>query len=106
MAPKKTITVEEAAEQLGMDASSVRKLIRRGKISAERRGEKIWDVDAASVAQYARGRKPAGRPVGTISDKPAESKKFGKGTPRAEEEREYQRIYRREYRAGIRRRSS
>lgn len=95
---KTTITVEEAAEQLGTSDRHVRRLIEGGKITAERRGEKIWDVDAKSVADYAKQRK-VGRPKGTLSTEPARSKRYGDGTTKAEEARAYNREYQQRRRA-------
>jgi excisionase family DNA binding protein len=93
------ITVKEAAELLETSERHVRRLITDGKIAAERRGKKLWDVDAASVTSYANNRPPVGRPLGAISDKPARSKRYGKGTAKAEHARVYQRAYRRQRRA-------
>lgn len=57
------ITVEEAAEILGVVPDHVRLLIRRGRIQATRFSN-VWLVDPASVREYlTAGRTPSkGRP--------------------------------------------
>jgi excisionase family DNA binding protein len=63
MSMNKPITVEAAAEILGVVPDHVRLLIRRGRIEATRFSN-VWLVDAGSVKNYlATGRSPAkGRP--------------------------------------------
>lgn len=63
MNKKKPITVEEAAEILGVVPDHVRLLIRRGRVQATRFST-VWLVDEASVRKYlTAGRTPTkGRP--------------------------------------------
>ena len=63
MSTTSPITVERAAEILGVVPDHVRLLIRRGRIAATRFSN-VWLVDAASVRAYlAAGRTPSkGRP--------------------------------------------
>ena len=59
MTAKRLLTIEEAAERLGLKPSSVRQYIKDGTITAERIGTRITP---AAVAKYKRERKPRGRP--------------------------------------------
>lgn len=63
MSNQSPITVEEAAEILGVVSDHVRLLIRRGRIQATRFST-VWLVDPTSVRAYlTNGRTPAkGRP--------------------------------------------
>jgi excisionase family DNA binding protein len=63
MSTNKPITVEEAAEILGVVPDHVRLLVRRGRIEATRFAT-VWLVDPVSVKKYlAAGRMPTkGRP--------------------------------------------
>lgn len=54
-------TTTEAAAILGVSRAWVWRLIKEGKLSAERRGRDWW-VEDSEVERYKRERKPAHRP--------------------------------------------
>ncbi len=56
------LTVADAAQRLGVDASRVRKMLRRGELPGQRHGH-VWMVDAAAVARRAHRPSLAGRPL-------------------------------------------
>lgn len=56
------LTVVDAAQRLGVDASRVRKMLRVGELPGRRHGH-VWMVDAAAVARRAHRPSPAGRPL-------------------------------------------
>lgn len=91
------ILTGEAAEFLGVTRVAIYKLINTKKIKGEKRGRDFW-VDKKSLEEYKENRRPAGRPLGTVSSKPPQNR-AGTGK-RAEAEREYQRDYKRRQRAG------
>jgi excisionase family DNA binding protein len=91
------ILTGEAAEFLGVTRVAIYKLINTKKIKGEKRGRDFW-VDKKSLEEYKENRRPAGRPVGTVSSKPPQNR-AGTGK-RAEAEREYQRDYKRRLRGG------
>jgi excisionase family DNA binding protein len=91
------ILTDEAAEFLGLTKVAIYKLIKEEKIKAEKKGRDYW-VDMKSLEEYKKNRRPAGRPVGTVSNEPPQNR-AGTGDA-AEREREYQRNYKRLLRAG------
>lgn len=91
------ILTDAAAEFLGVTKVAVYKLIREEKIKAEKKG-RDFRVDMDSLKEYKKNRRPAGRPLGTVSTKPPKNR-AGTGEA-AEREREYQRDYKRRLRAG------
>ncbi|HST21600.1 MAG TPA: helix-turn-helix domain-containing protein [Blastocatellia bacterium] len=91
------ILTDAAAEFLGVTKIAIYKLIREEKIKAEKKGRDFW-VDMDSLKEYRKNRRPAGRPLGTVSTKPPKNR-AGTGEA-AEREREYQRDYKRRLRAG------
>ena len=58
------VTCKGAAQILDMKASSVRRRHYRGDIEGEVRGRDLW-MPLASVLNYLKNRKPAGRPIET-----------------------------------------
>ncbi|HST22184.1 MAG TPA: helix-turn-helix domain-containing protein [Blastocatellia bacterium] len=91
------ILTDAAAEFLGVTKVAIYKLIREEKIKAEKKG-RDFRVDKKSLEEYKKNRRPAGRPLGTVSTKPPKNR-AGTGEA-AEREREYQRDYKRRLRAG------
>src|ERR1044071_3853150 len=91
------ILTDAAAEFLGVTKVAVYKLIREKRIKAEKKG-RDFRVDMDSLKEYKKTRRPAGRPLGTVSTKPPKNR-AGTGEA-AEREREYQRDYKRRLRAG------
>lgn len=91
------ILTDAAAEFLGVTKVAIYKLIREGKIKAEKKG-RDFRVDMESLNEYKKNRRPAGRPPGTVSTRPPQNR-AGAGEA-AEREREYQRNYKRKLRAG------
>lgn len=87
----------EAAEILGLAVSTVLNLIKSGRLIAEKRN-RDWLIDKQSLEAYKKNRRSVGRPAGTVSAKPARNR-AGSGEA-AEREREYQREYKRQLRAG------
>ena len=56
------MTTSEAATRLGIKARSVAILIKRGLITATKRGRDYW-IEADEVARYAAERRAAHRPI-------------------------------------------
>lgn len=56
------VTVADAAQRLGVDASRIRQMLRRGDLAGERLG-RTWIVDASELARLAQRSRPAGRPL-------------------------------------------
>ena len=55
------MTTYEAADRLGIKARSVVQLIKRGLITATKRGRAYW-IEADEVERHAHSRRPAHRP--------------------------------------------
>lgn len=55
------LTTHEAANRLGLTARSVARLIKRGALTATKRG-RDYLIDEAEVDRYQRERRPVGRP--------------------------------------------
>jgi hypothetical protein len=84
-------TSEEAAELLGLsDGSSVRQLVRRGKLGGRVIGRKLW-ISLRAIEKYNQTRQSPGRPLDTITGE--------SHNKRGERETEYQREYKRRIRA-------
>ena len=58
------MTVQQAAQELGVSARRVRQLIEGGVLIAEALNPRLWLVERASVDRYQQTRRPAGRPTG------------------------------------------
>ena len=56
------LTVEQAAESLGMHPGAVRKAILAGRIAATRMGARLLVLTRAEVERYRAERNPRGRP--------------------------------------------
>ena len=81
------MTTPEAAQYLGVTSAHVRLLYYRDVLRGEKRGRDLW-ITKESLGEYRKNRRPAGRPMGTISSEPSTNK-------RGERERKYQREYKR-----------
>ena len=57
------LTLQEAADELGLHYMTVYRYVRTGRLPAERIGSE-WRIDAADVADIARARSSGARPVG------------------------------------------
>lgn len=88
------VTTPEAARYLGVTPPHIRLLYYKGVLKGKKRGRDLW-ITKESLEEYQKNRRPAGRPVGTVSSEPSKSK-------RGEREREYQREYKRQLRKGRR----
>ena len=53
MDTKKTVTVSEAADIVGVNPRTILKRIEDGRLVAERIGQRVFLVDLASVEEYA-----------------------------------------------------
>lgn len=83
------ITTAEAAEVLGMNQSSVRRLYSDGVIAGRKPGHDLL-LSRNSVLDYQKNRRPRGRPFDSLSTEPAPT-----GS-----RRDYHRDFQREKRAG------
>jgi hypothetical protein len=95
---RRMVNTSSAAEQLGTSQYHIRRLIEQGRLDGEQQDDGTWKVVVRSVSQYQKDRRPAGRPLDTLSEEPANIKQYGEGTPKAERRREYLRIKQRESR--------
>lgn len=59
---KDFMPVTEAARRLGLSERRIRQLIEAGRLRAARVTRRLYLVEEGSVAEYARERRPAGRP--------------------------------------------
>lgn len=59
--PRALLTLREASEESGLDASTLRHQIRNGRLVATKRGHD-WFIDRAALWNYLEGREAAGRP--------------------------------------------
>lgn len=60
--PKNLISVETAAETLGVTVGRVRQLLRAEKLSGMKLNERAWVVDRVSVEKAAKIEQTVGRP--------------------------------------------
>ena len=60
MTTKRLLTIEEAAERLGLKPSSVRQYVKEGTIKSVKIGTRITP---AAIAEYENKRQPRGRPA-------------------------------------------
>jgi len=61
-APKRLLSVDEAAGRMGRDPSLVRRLIRHGRLPAVRVGERSYAISPEDVDRFAAQPRRAGRP--------------------------------------------
>ena len=62
MAPRPQLSVDEAAQRLGLSSQRIRALIAAGRLPAERVGARYL-LDPAAVAEVGRLKRPGGRPL-------------------------------------------
>ena len=60
------LSVQEAADEVGVTDARIRQLIRSGELKAERLGKRAWAITRAAVQTYAKKQRNGGRP--RISD--------------------------------------
>ena len=63
MSDKEYMTVQEAAQRLGLHESRIKALINAGKLPAKKLGKWVWMIEASDLEEFARTRNTkAGRP--------------------------------------------
>lgn len=63
MSDKEYMTVQQAAERLGVHPSRVKALISAGKLPAKKLGHWVWMIEETDLAEFERTRNTkAGRP--------------------------------------------
>ena len=85
------IILKDAAAEIGVDPSYLRRRILEGRLKADKHGGRDWWIRRADLRAFNAQRRPAGRPPGTLKE--------AAGGAMQERERAYQREYRRKYRA-------
>ena len=87
------ILLKDAAAEIGVDPSYLRRRISEGRLKADKHGGRDWWIRRADLRAFNEQRRPAGRPSDTLKE--------ASGDAAQERERTYQREYRREYRARL-----
>lgn len=87
------IVLKDAAAEIGVDPSYLRRRILQGRLKADKHGGRDWWIRRCDLKAFDEGRRPVGRPPDTLKEA---SRDAGQ-----ERERKYQREYRREYREGL-----
>ncbi len=57
--PKKRFTVAEAAQELGVQADWVRRLIHAGRLRAHKRGGRAWQISRNAIERFKLSMHPA-----------------------------------------------
>ena len=84
------IILKEAAEEIGVDPSYLRRRILEGRLRANKYGGRDWWIKRGDLKAFNAQRRPVGRPPDTIKE--------ASGDAAQNRERAYQREYRRKYR--------
>ena len=61
------VTVQEAADTIGITHSRVCQMIRAGELKAERLGDRIWLISCREVSRVKKSKRRGGRP--RVSDR-------------------------------------
>lgn len=85
------ILLKEAAAEIGVDPSYLRRRILEGRLKADKHGGRDWWIRRIDLQAFNEQRRPVGRPPDTL--------KQAAGDAAQERQRAYQRQYRRKYRA-------